>query len=98
MNSVLNLEKAARDQRIQFDKTLGEVKRRSTFSELGHEALSLINLRDKAPPVIAGSIVATAAWIFSKILGRKKRRSIPATKTPNVEQEKSHEIRNTSRS
>ncbi len=84
MKSLHQLENAAREQRTQFEETLGEIKARAHFPAIAHEAIGLLNLRRKGPPLVAASAVAGAVWLFNKFLRRKKFRSLRAPKTHNL--------------
>jgi hypothetical protein len=91
MNTLEKLDAKARDQRQQFEKTLHEVKTRTTLPALTNHALSLIDWRGKIYPVVAVSAVAGASALINKFLRPKRAKSIRQSKTKPTNKEINHE-------
>ena len=64
MTSLHQLESAAREQRSQVEKTLGEIKPRAQFPAIAHEAIGLLNLRHRGQPLIAAGGIARDVWLI----------------------------------
>ncbi len=73
MKPLHELEMEANQQRVQFGKTLDEIKQRAQFPTIVHEAIGLLNLPGKGPPLIAAGAIAGTVWLFNKL--RKRRKS-----------------------
>jgi tRNA 2-selenouridine synthase SelU len=73
MKTLHELEMEANQRRVQFGKTLDEIKQRAQFPTIVHEAIGLLNLRRKGPPLIAAGAIAGSVWLFNKL--RKHRKS-----------------------
>jgi hypothetical protein len=84
MNSLHAHEKAVRESHAAFAKTFGEIRSRTQFPAITHEALSLLNLRGKGSPLLIAGAAAGIAWIFGRFIKRRKARSVNATKLQTI--------------
>ena len=73
MKPLHELEIEVNQTRIQFGKTLHEIKLRAEFPTIAHEVIGLLKLRRKGPPLIAAGAIAGTVWLFNKL--RKQRKS-----------------------
>lgn len=83
MTPLSQLEKDARDRRMQFAATLGDLRSRLTLPGLADEALGLLDphftrlppvyAAVKRHPLIAASAIAGASWLLKQALQKTAR-------------------------
>jgi D-alanyl-lipoteichoic acid acyltransferase DltB (MBOAT superfamily) len=84
MKTLQLQQKAVRESRAQFEKTLSEIKSRTQFPAIAHEAVSMLNWHGKGSPLLVAGAAAGAAWIVRKFIKRRRTRSLGATKLQTI--------------
>ncbi len=105
MSSLQQLEREARDRRIQFNATLSDVQSRLTLPGLAKEALLHMDphlsrlpptfLAVKRHPILAAGALAGASWLLKQALRPKRQRykngHTPPTNPKTLKKETTHE-------